>query len=269
MRTGWEHRAGVRKETSRSVESAFEQLESQVDAALKTARDTLSSLRKLLKAAQLGVARDLPKCLRAAGDTVERLKRELDEAQEHGDFDISEGSYLSELVEQARRTNLQMHSFEDRVYCYPSLLRIAPGERAIFIDRRRDTRLRPSVVVKHLKALQNKPPRFNSRSFLNSLRKAYHKVLKSKKRSKHADGDVVPLWEVYDLFTLLPGQAKEYSKHEFARDLYLLDLDAAQTDPGFSLHTARGNEPESRIFSIVTREGEMKRYYGVSFRPSE
>ena len=36
------------------------------------------------------------------------------------------------------------------------------------------------------------------------------------------DGTVIPLIDIWELLTLLPGQAKDYPKQEFTRDVYLL-----------------------------------------------
>ena len=79
---------------------------------------------------------------------------------------------------------------------------------------------------------------------------------------------IVQLVEIYNLLTLLPGQAKEYSRQEFARDLYLLDqsgVTTVRTGAVVSLHAARGNEAASKVFPIITKDGQAKTYYGISF----
>ena len=51
-----------------------------------------------------------------------------------------------------------------------------------------------------------------------------------------ATGKVIKLLDIYQLLTLLPGQSKEYTKEEFARDIYLLDKSGiTTTNNGFVL----------------------------------
>ncbi len=154
------------------------------------------------------------------------------------------------------------------VYCYPSLIRVLPNDRAVVIDKTRERRLRPSVLVRHLQELQNKPVRFRSEAFLESLHDAYSTAVKTRSKERRDTGPIVPLVEIYNLLTLLPGQAKEYSRQEFARDLYLLDqsgVTTARNGAVVSFHAARGNEAASKVIPIITKDGQAKTYYGISF----
>jgi len=147
---------------------------------------------------------------------------------------------------------------------------VLPNERAVVIDKTRERRLRPSVLVRHLQELQNKPVRFKSEAFLESLYEAYSTAVKTRGKGRHETSAIVPLVEVYNLLTLLPGQAKEYARPEFARDIYLLDQSGVTTTrngTAVSFHAARGNEPASRVIPIVTKDGQAKTYYGISFTP--
>jgi len=122
--------------------------------------------------------------------------------------------------------------------------------------------------VGHLKELQNKPVRFNSKAFLESMYSAYSIAVKTRGKERVRTGLVVPLVEIYRLLTLLPGQSKDYSRQEFARDLYLLDQSGVRNTKNglvISLHAPSGRERASKLISIVTRDGGVKRYYGISF----
>jgi hypothetical protein len=122
--------------------------------------------------------------------------------------------------------------------------------------------------VGHLKELQSKPVRFNSKAFLESMFSAYSIAVKTRGKERSGTGSVVPFVEIYGLLTLLPGQSKEYSRQEFARDIYLLDeMGVRNTKNGFvvNIHGPRGPEPPGKIVRIITRDGEVKRYYGISF----
>jgi hypothetical protein len=69
------------------------------------------------------------------------------------------------------------------------------------------------------------------------------------------------------VLTLLPGQAKEYTRPEFARDLYLLDQSGIrQTKDGRMLrwHASSGTR-SAGVLTTVARTGQQQRYWGVSF----
>ena len=80
-------------------------------------------------------------------------------------------------MDTAEKMGVTMYERDDRLFCYPALLRVLPSERAVAVDRRRERHLRPSVLVNLLKELQDKPPRFRSESFLNALFEAYSRIL--------------------------------------------------------------------------------------------
>jgi hypothetical protein len=74
--------------------------------------------------------------------------------------------------------------------------------------------------------------------------------------------------EIYRLLTLLPGQAKEYSRQEFARDVYLLDKSGVtKTKKNFviRLPASTGTRSTTGTIRVITREGKDKPYYGISF----
>ena len=117
---------------------------------------------------------------------------------------------------------VNIYEHDGYLFSYPVLLRILHKERAIAIDRMRENRLRPSVLVKRLKEVQNKPPRFKPQTFLEMMFSAYSIVVAGRGKHLVGTGTVIPLLELYQLFTLLPWQATEYTRQEFGRDVYLL-----------------------------------------------
>jgi hypothetical protein len=73
---------------------------------------------------------------------------------------------------------------------------------------------------------------------------------------------------VWSILTLLPGQAREYTKQEFARDLYLLDQSGVTSTPrsGRQLRwSASTGTKGSGVLTTVARSGQQQRYWGVSF----
>src|SRR5207302_2762703 len=103
------------------------------------------------------------------------------------------------------------------------LVRILGGDRVALIDRARERRLRPTVLLNHLKEIQRRPPRFKPEAFLEALFGAYDALVTAKDGKTRQESRVVRLLDIYDILTLLPGQSREYSRQEFARDIYLLD----------------------------------------------
>jgi len=68
--------------------------------------------------------------------------------------------------------------------------------------------------------------------------------------------------------TLLPGQSRDYTRAEFARDLYLLDSSgAATTKSGRVLgwHASSGTRGSGTL-ATVAKTGQQQRYWGVSFK---
>jgi hypothetical protein len=133
------------------------------------------------------------------------------------------------------------------------------------IDKVRDRRLRPSVLARHLLALQHRPPRFKAEVFLASLRTAYDHVVAS---TGGESDSVVRFVDVWGVLTLLPGQAKEYSKQEFARDLYLLDQSGFTTtgrDERSLRWSASTGTKGAGVLTTVARSGQQQVYWGVSF----
>jgi hypothetical protein len=163
---------------------------------------------------------------------------------------------------------VRVYEQDERLYSYPSLVRVLPEEPAVLIDRARERRLRPSVLVAHLRDLQKRPPRFKPEAFLETLFDAYQVLVARRGKDLFGEGIVVKLVDVYDLLTLLPGASKEYSKQEFARDVYLLDRSGvirtrkryAVSFPGSS-----GTRSTGGAIRMITERGEEQVYYGIAF----
>ena len=143
-----------------------------------------------------------------------------------------------------------------------------PSDLALEVDRRRERRPRPSVVVAQLAKAQQAGPRFKADTFLASLAAGYDLVLA--KQGKQP-GAVVRLVDIYGVLTLLPGQAREYSRPEFTRDLYLLDHSGVQTTPGGVRRlrwSASSGTRQAGLLTTVSRTGQQQRYWGIAFEES-
>ena len=249
-------------------ESALGAVQGGTESALKSAGGVTRELRKARVAAVSGQVRELRRALSAAAELADDLSAAVQEVR--ASYDLDEGSYLGsgeyakELLAMAAERGLAMFEEDDRLLCYPSIMRIVPGDSVIEIDRRRERRLRPSVLIALLSAAQQRPPRFRAEQFLESVASGY--ALLVAQADKKADA-VVRLVDIWSVLTLLPGQGKEYTRPEFARDLYLLDQSGARTTKdgrGLRWHASSGTRAAG-LLTTVARTGQQQRYWGVSF----
>jgi len=258
----------VTVESASRFESALGAAQGDAEAALKSASGVTRELRKARTAAVSGQVRELRRALSAASELAEGLSAAVQDARASFDLDenayLGSGDYAKELLAMAADCGLAMFEEDDRLLCYPSIVRIVPGDSVIEIDRRRERRLRPSVLIGLLSAAQQRPPRFRAEQFLESLANGYALVVA--REAKKSDA-VVRLVDIWSVLTLLPGQGKEYTRPEFARDLYLLDQSGVRrSKEGRALrwHASSGTRTAG-VLTTVARTGQQQRYWGVSF----
>ena len=225
-------------------------------------------LKKAKTGAARGQLRDLRRALAAAAVLAQDAARDAKEAEESFGFDehkhLESGAYARELLEAAAAHDVAMFESDERLLCYPSLLTVLPGDAAVEIDKRREKRLRPSVLVGLLARTQSRPPRFRPQPFVQSLAHAYDLVLSHKQQR---EGAVVRLLDLWEVLTLLPGQQRDYTRPEFARDLYLLDSSGvATTKTGRVLgwHASSGTRGAGTL-ATVAQTGQQQLYWGISF----
>ena len=252
-----------------SMEELLTDSQTQASAALKAAGQVQSQLKKVVAAASTGQVRDLRKATAAAVTTCTSLAEQLDALQASYDLDeeahLAGGGYLKELLAAAKDIGLTIVSDDDRLLSYPSIVRLIPADAAVEIDKVRERRIRPSVLAAHLLAVQQRPPRFKAEAFLESMRRAYDHVVAL---AEQEPGAVVRLVDVWSVLTLLPGQAKDYSKQEFARDLYLLDqsgVTSAGKDQRVLRFAASTGTKGAGVLTTVARTGQQQVYWGVAF----
>lgn len=255
-----------------SLEKALAKTQADADAVIRAAVAVSSAAKRLRTAAQVGNLREMQPSLTAAEQAIAALRQQFANAKGGWDFDedayFGNGSFVRELRETAERLSVRIYEQDDRLYCYPSLVRVLPNDRAVEIDRKRERRLRPTVLVDQLKTLQRRPPRFKPEPFLEALFDAYETLLPKGGR-RPGDlfglGRVMKLLDVYRLLTLLPGQSREYSRPEFARDIYLLDQSGVTRTRAGHVVSFPGPRTPANTIRIITREGHEKLYYGIAF----
>ncbi len=257
---------------SGSLEQALAEIEAQAGDLVKTTKQVMASYKKIKEAAKVGDLVKLRKLLEEGKSATLGLGCDFVKTQEQLNFD--EASYLAgkdfrqELLTTAQQMGVNLYEHDGILFSYPVLLKILHNERAVSIDRVRESRLRPSVLVKRLKEVQNKPLRFKPKSFLEMLYTAYSIVVAGRGKHLIGKGTVIPLLELYQLLTLLPWQASEYTRQEFGRDVYLLDKIGEITTKNShraNFHASTGVRDVSKTLTVIAQGGREKTYYGISF----
>jgi hypothetical protein len=235
-----------------SLEQELSALESHLVAASKAANSALVELKKAQSSAKVGRLRDLSKNLAEGRNAAKRFAEEMASADSSWKFEVepyfAEGGYLKELLQEAERARLKLFERDGRLYCLPREL------------------------VRVLLARQKRPQRFNEQKLLETLFEAYcrlnSRILRNWTPELRGNGPVVPLIEIYELLTLLPGSEREYPKEEFARDIHLLDRQPdLRTKDGrrFALPAATGTKVTGRRLTVVDQQGVEKTYVGIRF----
>ena len=255
-----------------NLEQVLAEIEAQAGDLVKTTKQVMASFKKIKDAAKVGDLIKLRKLLEEGKSATLSLGCDFVKTQERLNFD--EASYLAgkdfrqELLTTAQQMGVNLYEHDGYLFSYPVLLKILHKERAVSIDRIRESRLRPSVLVKRLKEVQNKPLRFKPQTFLEMLYTAYSIVVAGRGKHLIGKGTVIPLLELYQLLTLLPWQASEYTRQEFGRDVYLLDKMGTITtknDHRANFHASTGVRDVSRTLTVIAQGGREKTYYGISF----
>ena len=257
-----------------SLENALADVEQRVAQASKSTKRLVSSLGAAAKSSAHGDLTALRRSLRDAMDNLKVAQVDignaiaawsLDEESEQDYF--RSGRFTLELKEAAAAAHLEIQEDEGQLMCYPSMLRIDPTRRAVLIDKKPFRSVRPTVLVSHLRDVQNRPPRFKAAAFLEALYIAWD-YARHLNAGAHGLPKGVRVDRVYAALTIAPGSAKEYTKQEFGRDLYLLESsDVRITKKGARIHFSRatGTKTASGIVSVVGEDGRQVLYSSIEF----
>ncbi len=256
-----------------NLEQALSKTEADAAATLKAADAVRGSLRRFLGAAKVGNLRDLHSSIESAERAMVLLRQQFANAKEGWNFDeegyFANGLYSKELIATGQRMDVRIFERDERLYCYPALIRVSSNEKGVFVDKKIERRIRPSVLATRLKEMQRRPAHFRPEPFLAALFEAYAKAVAMRGKDMLQMAPVVPLMDIYELFTMLPGQTREYSGQEFARDIYLLHrsgVDTARTGAKVNFPISRG--VRGRTLTVIDEAGEERRYYGITFAPA-
>lgn len=251
-----------------SFERGFEDVERAATGAAKAAQTLHALTKAAAKAAKEGDLASLDRTLERLDSAVITIRQEVANTKSAWPMTPEESernlavSYGAELLEAAQLAGLVITEQDGRFVAFPSIVRVLPSERALRIDRKRITGIRPSHVAAILKAQQAKKPRFPVDRFLESLHRAYRLV------AQGDSGKTILLGDIFAAFSLRPGAASDYDLSDFTRDLYALDQSGIrQTKGGFrvSLPAATGTKGQKGVMTFVGPNGEFVTYYGIRF----
>lgn len=254
------------------LEVALTDLEREADGAVRVMAAALKEAKKVKAAAAVGQLRELRTALDGAVRSADQAGVIVRAVRESWTFDeqahFASGAYTKEVLALAADEGVHAFESDDRILSYPVIVQISAGDASVLIDKTKDRRTRPSVLVRTLRSLQGRPPKFKAEAFLESLAVAYDFVVA---KTGGRGGSVVKLVDVYGALTVLPGSTREYTKQEFARDLYLLDQSGVvTTKDGRQLRLpASALTRGSGVLTTVSRSGQEKVYAGISLSGGE
>lgn len=261
-----------------TFEQAFSDTENAAASTLKSATDLAKLARQMQRAAQDGNIAGIRRAAESLTNSLGSLRQEVANATATWPFDHEaeeqylKDQYAAELRSAATEKGLRIYERDGRLISYPSVVRVLPGEKAVRIDKKKVSAIRPSRLVSILLENQRKRPRFRGEAFLEALYKAYRILSEGQTSGRLIDdrqvGSVVPLAKIYEVFTSLPGSNRDYDQTDFARDLYFLDegeIRQTKSRARVSFPASTGTRSARGTFSFVGPDGHVITYYGIQF----
>ena len=258
-----------------TFEQAFSDTERAAEATLRAAANLSSPLKALQKAAQRGNIAAIKRAQSSIEAALTHLSQEVKNAYSawpYQDDEVKqdlETRYLDELRQQTQSKGLQAHERDGLLIAHPSIVRVLPGERAVRVDRKQTSDIRPSHLAGLLLANQRKPVRHQS-AFLEALYDVYSDFLREESPDRLVKGSapVVPLETIYRRLTYLPGSSREFDRGDFARAVYTLDAGVdkrTRSGATVSFHASTGTKSTKGVFTFIGLDGRDVQYYGVRF----
>ena len=260
-----------------SFEEGFATAERSADSVLTALNEAAAIARQLRKASQDGNIAAIRRLNQRLGPVTNAINQAVSNATtawpftEEEERQYLEQSYSGELQGEAEKRGVQVFERDGRLIAHPMVMRVLPGERAVRIDRRQTSTIRPSKLLADLEKLQRSPARFRPQPFLESLYEGYVALAQADTADRlrlGAVGQVVRLDSIYRLFTGLPGSRREYSPLDFARDLYTLQesgLREVRAGARVSFPASTGTRNPRGAISFVGPGGETVLFYGIQF----
>ena len=250
-------------------------LDLQLADAEKQAAALVKGLKRLRRAAAEGAVSVLPAALAAVRADAERAGEPLEAAAAALDYDVAaafnSGAWLDELAAAARAAGVTLVRRDGRVTAYPVALRLDARAQGVRVGRKLEKRIRPSFLAAQLKALQQRPDRFNARQFLDRLFALYESKARAEdpawRGDKPGQGPLVALADLHGLLTLLPAAGADYPQEEFVADLLRLDRQpdsTASQGHRFELSGSTGRKGGKRL-TLFDETGQQHDYFAIRF----
>lgn len=263
-----------------TFEQGFAAVETAAGAAEAAARALATTARRLRKTAQEGTLvrlrreiEQLEAALAVARERVGGAVTSWPFAEPDEESAYVREQYAGELQGAAAAIGLNVAARDEALVCSPSIIQVLPGDRALKIDGKKRNAIRPSRLAADLQAMQRQirtKSEAQQQRFLEALLRAYKVIIGDSDPALFQSARVVPLAKVYAVFTSLPGISAQYTRTDFARDVYLLDSSSVATTQAGMRVKFTGSVRQGRAgFSFVDRNGNVIRYYGVQFTAVE
>src|SRR6516225_4397714 len=260
---------------ARGLEDALAALDVHLAEAEKQVASLLKGVRRLRRAAREGAVASLPAAIAAAKADADRTGEPLAQAAAMLDYDVADaftsGAWLDELAAAAKDAGVVLVRRDGRVTAYPVAIRLDARAQGVRVGRKLEKRIRPSFVAAQLRALQQRPERFNARQFLDRLFALYGTKARAEdpawRPARPGHGPLVSLADLHDLLTLLPAAGADYPQEEFVADLLRLDRQPNATDSHgrrFELGGSTGRKGGKRL-TLFDETGEQHDYYAIRF----
>jgi len=255
-----------------SLSVILDEYNKSVTAWLEQAKKSVAAAQKLQKAVAGGNLRDMEKLRQAANAAAELALQRAGECPPL-DFDAAAylaegGAFLPELLAAAEKAGVRLYERDGIIFCYPVLVRTEPDFSAVRIDKKLEPNVRPEVLAAQLKKMQSKDPKAKPERFIETLFEAYELVLAKRKIDAYID---IPLTQIYEVLTLLPGADKEYTLLDFTREVYFLDIsEVTTTKKGFQMSlpaSTSSHQRSAKALKFVARDGTEKTYVAIKFTP--
>ena len=260
-----------------TFEEGFATAESAADSVLKALNEAASIARQLRKASQDGNIAAVRRQSERLDGAVNLIRQEVANASTAWPFTAEderrylEEGYGRELQAEAEKRGLQVFERDGRLIAHPSMVRVLPGERAVRIDRRQSSAVRPSRVVADWQSYRTIHPGFARSLSWKPCTEAYLALAQSDTADRlklGQVGQVIRLESMYKLFTGLPGSSRDYSQLDFARDLYALrqsGVREVRSGAKVSFPASTGTRSARGAISFIGPSGETVLFYGIQF----
>lgn len=249
------------------LEEALQEHEERVDTLLKSAGKYVGALKAWKKACQVGHIVNLQKSSATAEELSGAFLDSTAAAKASWDFDTRaylEGSAWQDELRETASDKYFLRTLQDEgnLISSPIIVRAQPGRSVLQLGKTTWPTIRPRVVAQELKRLRDLMANANSQEFAESLFGACeHLDPKDKPTARFRD--------IYKLFCLTPGFKKDNTPAAFGQQIYALqraEIRATRSGHKFEIQTTSGNAKDSDVFSVMTEDGRLVRYYDIWFQ---